>query len=159
MTTDDTNDKNNENNEHNENGKNTVRVGEGDKELAGRLDEELTAFNSRATGAYDEQELSVRVTDETGALVGGLTGSTWGGLGSTHMLWVREDARRDGWGSKLMRAAEEEMRRRGCDRAMVSSFTFQAPDFYKGLGYEETARLPGIPGGHEDVFLFKKLPR
>ncbi|MEU8886403.1 GNAT family N-acetyltransferase [Streptomyces sp. NPDC048442] len=153
MTTDD---KNNAKNDKS-NDKNTLRVGEDDKELADRLDKELTAFNSDATGAYDEQELSVRVTDEDGELVGGLTGFTWGGLGSIHMLWVREDARRDGWGSRLMRAAEEEMRRRGCDRAMVSSFTFQAPDFYQRLGYEETARLPGIPGGNQDVFFFKKL--
>ncbi|MFF0742475.1 GNAT family N-acetyltransferase [Streptomyces sp. NPDC004111] len=135
----------------------TLRVGEGDKELGDRLDKELTAFNNAATGAHDERELSVRVTDDAGELVGGLTGWTWGGLGGVHMLWVREDARHGGWGTRLMRAAEAEALRRGCDRMSVSSFTFQAPDFYRGLGYREVGRLPGIPGGHEDVYFLKRL--
>ncbi|MBB6434032.1 GNAT family N-acetyltransferase [Streptomyces candidus] len=134
-----------------------VRIGAQDEDLQDRLDKELTDFNHRATGAYDEQELSVRVTDDRGELVGGLTGSTWGGLCSVDMLWVREDARHAGWGRTLMRAAEEEALRRGCEGVAVSSFTFQAPDFYRGLGYAETGRTPGIPGGNEDVHLFKRL--
>jgi ribosomal protein S18 acetylase RimI-like enzyme len=40
---------------------------------------------------------------------------------------------------------------------MVSSYTFQAPDFYRRLGYEEVGRQPGIPGGHEDVYFFRTL--
>ncbi|WP_143660747.1 GNAT family N-acetyltransferase, partial [Streptomyces fradiae] len=89
--------------------------------------------------------------------VGGLTAWTWGGLLGVEMLWVREDSRRGGWGGRLLEAAEEEARRRGCDRACVSSFTFQAPDFYRRHGYVETGRTPGIPGGAEDVHLFKRL--
>jgi len=53
--------------------------------------------------------------------------------------------------------AEEEARRRGCDRVCVSSFTFQAPGFYQKYGYVETGRTLGIPGGGEDVHMFKRL--
>jgi ribosomal protein S18 acetylase RimI-like enzyme len=73
------------------------------------------------------------------------------------MLWVREDQRHAGWGSRLLRAAEEESVRRGCTEVIVSSFTFQAPDFYRGHGYRETGRTDGIPGGHQDVHLHKTL--
>uniref|UniRef100_A0AAU3IBI2 GNAT family N-acetyltransferase n=1 Tax=Streptomyces sp. NBC_01393 TaxID=2903851 RepID=A0AAU3IBI2_9ACTN len=73
------------------------------------------------------------------------------------LLWVREDSRRDGWGSRILQAAEIEARRRGCDRVAVSSFTFQAPGFYQRHGYAETGRTLGIPGGHADVHLFKSL--
>ncbi len=73
------------------------------------------------------------------------------------MLWVREDARMEGWGSKLLRAAEEEARRRGCDRLIVSSFTFQAPGFYERHGYQETGRTGGFPGGASDVHFLKQL--
>jgi hypothetical protein len=41
-----------------------------------------------------------------------------------------------GWGAQLL-AAEEEARRRGCNRVCVSSFTFQAPGFYRKYGYVE----------------------
>jgi GNAT superfamily N-acetyltransferase len=87
----------------------------------------------------------------------GLTAWTWAGLCGISMLWVRADSRADGWGSKILRAAEDEARRRGCDRATVSSFTFQAPEFYQRHGYVETGRTLGIPGGAEDVHMFKRL--
>jgi GNAT superfamily N-acetyltransferase len=135
----------------------TLRIGERDDELNDRLTAELVAFNNAATGAADRSTLSVRATDATGALIGGLTGWTWGGLCVIDLLWVRADSRKDGWGSRILRAAEAEARRRGCDRVTVSSFTFQAPGFYQRHGYAEAGRTPGIPGGHADVHLFKPL--
>ncbi|GAA5187863.1 hypothetical protein GCM10023322_37150 [Rugosimonospora acidiphila] len=138
-------------------GAGTVDVVDGDSELKARLEKELTAFNVRMTGADDEASLSVRVTDQAGALVGGLAGWTWGGCGGIGLLWVREQSRREGWGSRLLRAAEQEARRRGCTRMVVSSMTFQAPGFYRRHGYVETGRTEGLPGGHSDVHFFKRL--
>jgi GNAT superfamily N-acetyltransferase len=135
----------------------TVRVGGGDKELTARLQDELTAYNVRATGADDEAALSVRLTDPSGALIGGLSGWTWGGCGGIGLLWVREECRREGWGTRLLRTAEDEARRRGCSRMVVSSMSFQAPGFYRRHGYVETGRTEGLPGGHCDVHFFKRL--
>lgn len=135
----------------------TLTTGGRDTALDDRLTRELVAFNSAATGAFDRDAFSVKVTDEAGDLVGGLTASTWGGLCRVELLWVRDGSRADGWGSRILRAAEEEARRRGCDRVSVSSFTFQAPGFYRRHGYAETGRALGIPGGHADVHLFKSL--
>ncbi|MBX9425824.1 MULTISPECIES: GNAT family N-acetyltransferase [Streptomyces] len=136
-----------------------LSVGHGDAALAKLLEQGLEAFNFAATGTTpgDQGELSVKAVDERGDLIGGLTGWTWSGLFGIDLLWVREESRKGGWGSRLLRAAEAEARRRGCDRATVSSFTFQAPDFYRRHGYVETGRVPGIPGGAEDVYFFKSL--
>lgn len=134
-----------------------LTIGEHDAELDDRLTEELIAFNSAATGAPDRGAFSIKVTDEAGALVGGLTAETWGGLCGIELLWVREDSRKDGWGSRILRAAEAEARRRGCDHLSVSTFSFQAPGFYQRHGFVETGRTPGVPGGHADVHLFKSL--
>ncbi|MEU1805077.1 GNAT family N-acetyltransferase [Streptomyces sp. NPDC019937] len=135
----------------------TLTTGGRDSELERRLTEELVAFNTAATGAADRGAFSVKVADRAGELVGGLSAWTWGGLCGIELLWVREDSRQDGWGGRILRAAETEARRRGCDRVAVSSFTFQAPGFYERHGYAETGRTPGIPGGHADVHLFKRL--
>lgn len=135
----------------------TLSVGEQDDELAERLDHELTAFNAAATGTAAPEPLSVRVTDAQGELVGGLTAWAWGNCCAVDMLWVRDDARRGGWGRRLMEAAEQEAARWGCTQMIVSSFTFQAPDFYRRLGFRETGRTEGIPGGHQDVHLHKLL--
>ena len=137
----------------------TVSVGNRDPELNEQLSKGLDEVNFAATGtsAADQTSLSVKVVDESGELVGGLAGWTWAGLLGIEMLWIRADSRKDGWGSRILQAAEEEARVRGCDRACVSSFTFQAPAFYQRHGYVETGRTLGIPGGAEDVHMFKRL--
>jgi GNAT superfamily N-acetyltransferase len=61
------------------------------------------------------------------------------------MLWIDRDHRKDGWGTKILAAADGEARRRGCDRVCASS------------GYAETGRTLGIPGEGEDVQMFKRL--
>ncbi|MFC9704053.1 GNAT family N-acetyltransferase [Streptomyces sp. NPDC127132] len=136
-----------------------LSVGHHDAELDARLSSGLDEINFPATGttAADQGTLSVKAVDEAGELIGGLSAWTWGGLLGIEMLWVRAESRGDGWGAKLLLAAEEEARRRGCDRASVSSFTFQAPEFYRRQGYAETGRTLGIPGGAEDVHFYKKL--
>jgi GNAT superfamily N-acetyltransferase len=74
------------------------------------------------------------------------------------MVWIREDARGDGWGRRLLAAAEQVARERGCRQVVVSSFTFQAPAFYERCGYVETGRVEGLPlDGMADVQFRKRL--
>ena len=136
----------------------TLRIGEADPGLDERLSQELTRFNVAATGADDERELTVAVHDEAGELIAGLSGWTWGTAAGIGMVWVHEDHRRESRGGRLLRAAEDEARARGCTRVYVSSFTFQAPAFYQKHGYAEFARTEGIPHpGHADVHMRKDL--
>ncbi|MEV7234002.1 GNAT family N-acetyltransferase [Streptomyces sp. NPDC051020] len=136
-----------------------LRVGAEDAELSARLSEELTAFNNHATGAHDDRGLSVRVTDEAGDLVAGLVGWTWGGCAGISEVWVRADRRHEGWGARLVRAAEDEALARGCISVIVSSMSFQAPGFYRRQGYLETGSGGGLPGGHTRHHFFKELER
>jgi ribosomal protein S18 acetylase RimI-like enzyme len=137
----------------------SLSVGDRDPELADVLDKGLDEYNFAATGTSkrDQSSFSVKVTGPDGEIIGGLTGWTWAGLCGISMLWVHEAHRQDGWGAKILAAAEEEAKRRGCDRVCVSSFTFQAPGFYQKYGYVETGRTLGIPGGNDDVHMFKRL--
>jgi GNAT superfamily N-acetyltransferase len=133
-------------------------VGEGDSELAERLGKELTDYNTQATGVGDQRGLSVQVRDVDGDLMAGLTGWTWGTCAGIELVWVREDQRRSGLGGQLLRAAEAEAGKRGCRQILVSSFTFQAPDFYARNGYVEFARTEGIPtAGSADVHMVKDI--
>jgi GNAT superfamily N-acetyltransferase len=132
-------------------------VGGEDRELIERLDKELLEFNTRATGIGDQHRLSVRVSDADG-LVAGLTGWTWGTCARIELVWVRGDQRRRGVGGRLLEAAEAEARTRGCTQILVSSMTFQAPDFYKRKGYVEFGRTEGIPtSGSAEVHMVKAL--
>jgi GNAT superfamily N-acetyltransferase len=136
-----------------------LSIGDRDPELAEVLDKGLDEHNFAATGTSekDQESFSVKVAGAGGEIIGGLTAWPWAGRCGLSMLWVHRDHRKDGWGAKILAAAEGEARRRGCDRVCVSSFTFQAPGFYQKYGYVETGRTLGIPGGAEDVHMFKRL--
>jgi GNAT superfamily N-acetyltransferase len=133
-------------------------VGDGDDDLDERLSAGLDEFNLAATGVGDQRRITVRVDDADGELVGGLRGWTWGTCAGISMVWIREDARGDGWGRRLLAAAEQVARERGCRQVVVSSFTFQAPAFYERCGYVETGRVEGLPlDGMADVQFRKRL--
>ncbi len=117
-----------------------------------------TSTTSAGPAPTHRRELTLKAHDADGRLVAGLSGWTWGTCAAISMVWVREDQRGEGWGTRLMAAAEDEARNRGCERAAVSSFTFQAPGFYQRLGYVETGRTVGIPLEEcDDVHLTKPL--
>ena len=136
----------------------SVVVGGADPDLDARLSSELDAYNVAASGIDDQRELTVRVQDDQGVLLAGLSGWTWGTCAGIAMVWVHEDHRRSGLGAQLLGAAEQVARDRGCRRLTVSSFTFQAPAFYERHGFVETGRIEGLPvEGHADVQLVKLL--
>jgi GNAT superfamily N-acetyltransferase len=135
-----------------------LQVGDGDAALDSRLSDELDRHNFAATGHSDARELTVQVRDPAGELAAGLSGWTWGTAAGIGMVWVREDQRGTGVGARLMEAAEVEAVARGCRQMTVSSFTFQAPDFYRANGYVEFARSDGVPlAGSADVHFRKTL--
>ena len=135
-----------------------LTVSDGDPALDARLSDELDAYDVAASGVADQRDLTVRVEDADGGLLAGLSGWTWGTCAGIAMLWVREDQRRSGLGGRLLAAAEQVARERGCTRLTVSSFTFQAPGFSARHGDVETGRTAGIPvEGHADVHVAQPL--
>ena len=114
-------------------------------------------FNIETTKIYDFKELAIFLRDSSGHMTAGIYAFTWGGCLDIDLLWVREDLRRQGLGTRLMNAAEREGIDRGCHIAMLSTHSFQAPDFYKKRGYEEIGVLDGYPLHHKKYFLKKTL--
>ena len=73
------------------------------------------------------------------------------------LLWVADKHRGHGYGGALMRTAEDEARSRGVRNVYLDTFSFQAPEFYKKLGYREFARLDEFPAGHRRHWMTKAL--
>jgi GNAT superfamily N-acetyltransferase len=116
----------------------------------------LIAFNIAATGKADYRDIFVSLREE-GEMRGALIGKTYWEWLCVDILWIAEGFRRRGYGRALLGKAEDEARERGCVNAYLDSFSFQAPEFYRGLGYVEFGRLPGFPSGHDRFFLTKRL--
>ncbi len=135
-----------------------LTVAGADADLDQKLGAALTSYNEDVTGVRDQREVTVKVVDASGDVVAGLSGWTWGTCAGIELVWVHEDLRGSGWGARLLAAAEGEARSRGCHQVLVSSFTFQAPEFYRRHGYVERGRSEGIPhAGEADVHFVKRL--
>jgi GNAT superfamily N-acetyltransferase len=132
-------------------------VSDTDDGLRERLDHEIQRFNGAATGYTDGRLLCVTARGDDGGLHAGLYGWTWGGCGYVDLVWVRGDRRGSGLGTRLLAAAEDEIRRRGCGQVVLSTHSFQAPGFYARLGYSESGRTPDYPRGHDHIHLVKRL--
>jgi ribosomal protein S18 acetylase RimI-like enzyme len=121
------------------------------------LEEQINAFNFATTGIHDARLLVMLLRDDAGRIYAGLSGHTWGGVAEIRFLWVDEARRHTGIGSQLLRVAEEEARARGCRKIVLSTHSFQAPDFYRRHGYVVMGEFPDYPRGHRSIFLEKPL--
>ena len=118
----------------------------------------LRAYNEAQAGSSDSRALAVLISDhETKKVVGGLLGRTSLGLLRVETFFLPEHLRRDRLGSRILAMAEEEARRRGCTRAVLSTLHFQAPGFYLKQGWEVAARIDCEPPGHTRFYMTKKL--
>lgn len=127
-----------------------------DPDLAADLSRRLDAAHPVGVGRA-ATPLAVVARDERGDLVGGLVAeAAWGWL-HVELLWVGERRRGRGVGTRLVAAAEERARELGCTRAYVSTLAWQAPDFYRRLGYRTIAELPEFVAGQPRFWLAKEL--
>jgi ribosomal protein S18 acetylase RimI-like enzyme len=121
------------------------------------LEDGLNEFNVQATGVSDGKFLALFLKDNDGATVGGMYGWTWGATCYVRYLYVPAHLRNQGHGSGLMRAVEVEARARGCGQIVLETHEFQAPDFYRRLGFEITECVEGYPRDHQYLTMMKRL--
>ncbi len=118
----------------------------------------LTAFNAADVGPSERRPLAILVGGpQAKGQRGGLNGYTgWGWL-FVQWLWLPEDLRGQGLAGKLLQAAEDEARRRGCHSAWIDTFNPQARRAYERQGYQAFGELVDFPIGRTRVFLKKSL--
>ena len=119
----------------------------------------LDASTAAVAGHANLCPLAVLLRDGSGTVVGGLWGRTVYSWLMIEMLFVPESLRRQGYGSALVRAAEDAARARACIGVRVETFEFQAPAFYQRLGFMVAGAQQDLPPGHCCYSLFKRLDR
>jgi len=121
------------------------------------LEDRIYEFNAAATGITDGAWLAIFARDDDHRIVAGICGNTWGGCAEIRQFWVEDGRRKQGLGTKLLAAAEQEARRRGCRQMLLMTFSFQAPIFYAKHGFEVVAVVEDHPHGHKNLLLRKRL--
>ena len=109
----------------------------------------INEFNNQQAGESNGKMLCYLLETDGKEVVGGVIGEThWDWL-YINLMWIREDLRGRGYGKQLLELAEEEARKRGAKNAYLDTFSFQAPGFYKKLGYQVFGELQDFPEGHQ----------
>ena len=119
--------------------------------------ESLTKYNNERVGDDLHAPIGIVEYDDKGDLIGGIIGGTYWGWMYVDILWVREDHRQNGIGSRLLAEAEAEALRRGCHHVHLDTMSWQAPEFYKKHGYDVIGILPDVPKGNQKYLMMKTL--
>ncbi|MEO8143453.1 MAG: GNAT family N-acetyltransferase [Betaproteobacteria bacterium] len=125
--------------------------------VARRIRRGLIAYNTQWAGKPEYTRLVLSARDAKGRIVGGLTGDLYWNALYIELLWLEEGARKGGFGRRLMREAEKRARRAGKDLIFLNTYTFQAPGFYRKLGFRSFGRIRNYPRGGSRVFFVKTL--
>ena len=121
------------------------------------LEDRIDEHNLSHTGITDVRLLTIILRNDDDAIIAGVYGWTWGGCCEVKTLWVHEQWRGRGLGTRLMTAAEGEARARGAAQMVLSTHSFQAPEFYRRLGFEPVGHIDDYPVGHQSIYLRKRL--
>jgi ribosomal protein S18 acetylase RimI-like enzyme len=119
------------------------------------IEDALLAFNQPFLPGRSKR-VGIFIRDDKGKILAGLDAVIRAGWMFVDNLWVDASLRGQGVGRQLMAQAEVEAVARGCHSAWLDTMSFQAPGFYRKLGYEIFATLD-YPSEHKRHFLRKRL--
>ena len=116
----------------------------------------LIGYNTEKMGKqkYKRLAISLRQGDK---IVGGIVGEVWTTVLFIQLFWMERKLRGKDYGTKLIRAIEDEAKRFGATRSYLDTMSFQAPGFYRASGYEEFGSIEGYPGGVTRHWFTKSL--
>ena len=117
----------------------------------------IRSYNRSKREAAESEPLNLYVEDDSGELLAGLVAETFGNWLEIEYLFVKEDLRGQGIGSKLLQQAESEAKNRNCRYVFVNTYQFQAPAFYQKYGYKEVFTLKDYPYTGQRYYYQKDL--
>lgn len=112
-----------------------TRVDGESQETGDFIHREFVRYGERNGVALNYDEFCFVAETGGGEIAGVITGRAY--YNEVHIgdLIVGEAYRKAGLGSRLVTAAEDAFRGKGYDVVTLTTFGFQAPEFYKKLGY------------------------
>lgn len=134
-----------------------LEVGRGGAEVQGALGERLRSFNVRAAGPFGGGSVAVSLRDGEGRIRGGLNGEVYWGWFYVDRLVIDDAVRGQGWGARVLQAGLDEARGLGAHSAMLDTFSFQAPGFYRKQGWTQVAETGPWADGHLRFYFVKRL--
>ena len=121
---------------------------------------QIDSFNQSIAPTAQEtysESINLILKDHEGQIYGGVLGRFYRFALYIHVLWVSEQLRGNGYGSKLLEEIELISRSKGCKLIHLDTWNFQAPEFYIKHGFEVFGILEGFPEGFKRYYLKKSV--
>ncbi len=123
----------------------------------GQIANGLAAYNASKADGDMPNYLFVTIRGDDDKVAGGVIAATYLGWLQVQAIWICDELRGQGYGTRLMQAAEDEAVRRGCPRVFLETLSFQALPFYEKRGYVIRSTLHDFPPGGARYALTKQL--
>lgn len=136
-------------------------IEESTKDEYGLVDDGIVEFNlSKVPFTQEPPYISINrvIKDLNGEVLAGINSLLycWNCL-YVDVLWVKEQYRKEGYGSVLLNEVEKIAKEKGCNLIHLDTFDFQAKDFYLKNGYEVFGILEDCPMEHKRYYMKKKI--
>ena len=133
------------------------RVEEEKPEIGDFLNKEFTEYAIGNHVQLNFDEFCFTAEDEDANIVGVIVGRAY--YNEVHIgdLIVDSKYRRTGLGSRLVAAVEEYYSGKGYDKITLTTFGFQAPEFYQKLGYNIEFIREDVDPKLKKYFLIKQV--
>jgi GNAT superfamily N-acetyltransferase len=115
----------------------------------------MAATHRWNTGAFRPLFVSLREPD--GSVRGGLLATTHGEWLEVEFVWVAESLRRQGFGTRMLAAAEVEAAARGCQRGYLDTGCSTSNAFFGHCGYLVVGELTNYDNGQPRYWMSKSL--
>jgi GNAT superfamily N-acetyltransferase len=142
--------------------KNSFIIEEASSEDEKFIANKIKEYNSKKTPLMEQaavERIFKTMKDLEGNIIGGILSiiNYYSKSSYIDILWIKEEYRKDGYGSILMDEVEREAKEKGVHLVNLDTFDFQAKDFYIKRGYEVYAVLDDCPVNHKRYYMRKLL--
>lgn len=115
-----------------------------------QLDDYNAQFGAQT---HDHEDFVFVAKDDNDNFLGGAQGRIFSEWLCLYSLYSTRTEK--GVGTKLMDHIEQFAKDKKCKGIQLSTFEFQAPEFYKKRGYEVYGELPDFAGSYKNIYLKK----
>lgn len=106
------------------------------------IHQQLRQYNRQFMRDFKDYSFHIK---QDGQIVAGIVAASTMDTLEVEFLFVEEGCRGQGLGRLLLEQAENLARQDGCKRVLLNTYSFQAPGFYRRMGYELLAsRTPAL---------------
>lgn len=128
-----------------------------EQELIDYLDKKISEINWANWEVSERLPLAIQIKNETGDVIAGAAGRTFGNWLMINTLWVSEELRGQNIGSKILNEIERAGKKRGCVKCLLDTLNFQAMPFYEKHGYQTQWVQKDYPKTGSKYFMVKHL--